>query len=136
MIIMTFIFNIIFQIRENTKYVIWKRTYDNCDFWDGALLDIAGRFSTVGVTGGFFLSVAGVLDQHPNFIIYLIVWLLCYIIVWFYLRVVDNTRVYILICKYVQTGVICRVEEGPKCNDMPTINFFLIFAVEWICKWS
>ena len=26
-----------------------------------------------GVTGGVFLSVAGVLDQHPNFIIYLIV---------------------------------------------------------------
>ena len=26
-----------------------------------------------GVTGGFFLSVAGVLDRHPNFIIYLIV---------------------------------------------------------------
>ena len=26
-----------------------------------------------GVTGGFFSSVAGVLDRHPNFIIYLIV---------------------------------------------------------------
>ena len=26
-----------------------------------------------GVTGGFFSSVEGLLDQHPNFIIYLIV---------------------------------------------------------------
>ena len=40
---------------------------------------------------------------------------------------------YISIYKYVQTGVICWAEEGPKCNVIPTINFALIFAVEWIC---
>ena len=42
-----------------------------------------------GVTRGFFLSVAGVVDRHPNFIVYLIVR--------FYLRSVDDTRVYIFI---------------------------------------
>ena len=92
-----------------------------------------------GVTGGFFSSVAGVLDRHPNFIIYLIVWLLYYIIFWLHLRSVDDTRVYIFIYKYVQTGVIYWAEEGPKCNVMLTIIFFLsfffliIFKVERIC---
>ena len=86
------------------------------------LLALADR----GVTGGFFFSVAGVLDRYPNFIIYLIVWLLHYIIFWFYLRSVDDTRVYIFIYKCVQTGVICWAEERPKCNVMPTINFFLL----------
>ena len=71
-----------------------------------------------GVTGGFFLSVAGVLDRHPDFIIYLMVWLLYYIIFWLHL---------------------CWAEEGPKCNVMLTIIFFLsfffliIFKVERIC---
>ena len=91
-----------------------------------------------GVTWGFFLSVAGVLDRHPNFIIYLMVWLLYYIILWryiymiifwFYLRSVDDTRVYIFIYKCVQTGVICWAEEGPKCNVMPTIIFFLFLRL-------
>ena len=89
------------------------------------LLALADR----GVTGGFFLSVAGVLDRHLNFIIYLIVWLLYYIIFWFYLRSVDDTRVYIFIYKCVQTDVICWAEERPKCNVMPTINFFLFLRL-------
>ena len=94
------------------------------DFWDGALSDIVWQW---GVTGGFFSSVAGVLDRHPNFIIYLVVWLLYYIIFWIHYRSVDDTRVYVFICKYVQTGVICWVEEGPKCNVMLTINFLYIY---------
>ena len=114
------------------------------------------------VTGGFLSSVAGVLDRQPNFIIYLIMWLLYYVIFWLHLRSVDDTRVYIFIYKYVQTGVIywaeegskynamltiifffffmaewiCWTEQGLKCNVMPAIIFFLIFTVEWICKWS
>ena len=80
-----------------------------------------------GVTGGFFSSVPGVLDRHPNFIIYLIVWLLYYIIFWLHLRSVDDTRVYIFIYKYVQTSVIYWAEEGPKCNVMLTIIFFFSF---------
>ena len=80
-----------------------------------------------GVTGGFFSGVAGVLDRHPNFIIYLIVWLLYYIIFWLHLRSVDDSRVYIFIYKYVQTGVIYWVEEGPKCIVMLTIIFFYYF---------
>ena len=77
-----------------------------------------------GVTRGFFLSVAGVIDRHPNFIVYLIVR--------FYLRSVDDTRVHIFIYRlyiyiFIQTGVICWADEGPKCK------FFLIFTVEWIC---
>ena len=43
---------------------------DSRILFDGLqLLALADR----GVTGGFFSSVAGVLDRHPNFIIYLIV---------------------------------------------------------------
>ena len=81
-----------------------------------------------GVAGRFFLSVAGVLDRHSNSIIYQIVWLLYYIIFWLYLRSVDDTRVYIFIYKCVQTGVICWAEEGPECNVMPPIIFFLLFS--------
>ena len=40
---------------------------------------------------------------------------------------------YIFIYKYVQTAVICWTEEGPKCNVMPTMIFFLTFTDEWIC---
>ena len=36
---------------------------------------------------------------------------------------------YIFIYKCVETGVICWVEEGPKCNVMPTINFLLFLQL-------
>ena len=134
---------------ENTKYVIGRHTYDNRHFWNGALSDIVWWFSAFvnswywltvlllvdclqvlnNVTGGFFLRVEGTLDGHPNFIIYLIVWLLYYIIFWFYLRSVDDTKVNIFIYKYAQTGVICWAEEGPKWNVIPTINFLLFLRL-------
>ena len=46
------------------------------------LLDGLQPFASAdrGVTGGLFSSITGVLDRHPNFIIYLIVGLLYYII--------------------------------------------------------
>ena len=88
------------------------------------------------VTGEFFLSVAGVLDRHRDFIICLIVWLLYYLIFWFYLCSVDDTRVYIFIYKCVQTGVICWAEEGPKCNVMPAVNFFLFLRLNGSVNWS
>ena len=88
-----------------------------------------------GVTGGFLLSVVGVLDPHPSFIIYLIVWLLYYLIFWFCLRSVDDTRVYIFIYKFAQTGVICWAEEGPKRNIMSTMNFFLFSWLNGSAGW-
>ena len=36
----------------------------------------------------------------------------------------NDTRVYLFIYNYVQTGVIFWAEEGPKCNVMPTTIFF------------
>ena len=80
-----------------------------------------------GVTGGFFSSVAGVQDRHPNFIIYLMCD--CYTILYFdFIFARWMIPEYIFICKYVQTGVICWAEERPKCNVMPAINFFFLFS--------
>ena len=90
------------------------------------------------VTGGSILSVAGVLDRQPDFIFYLIMWLLYCIMFWFYLHSVDDNRVYVFIYKCKQTDVICLMEVGPKCNVVhhyAYYNFFHIFTVEWICKW-
>ena len=42
-------------------------------------------------------------------------------------------------CQGVLTGVIYWAELWPKCNVVhhyANYNFFLIFTVEWICKWS
>ena len=68
------------------------------------------------VTGESFFNVAGVLGRHPDFIFYLIMWLLCYMIFWFYLRSVGDTRVYTFIYKYVQTGVIPWMEMVSEYN--------------------
>ena len=46
-----------------------------------------------------------------------------------YLRSVDDTRVYIFICKCVQTGVIYWAEEGPKYNVILTIIFFFLIFI-------
>ena len=105
-------------------------------YWLAVILLVDGLQPLKNVTGGFFLSVAGALDRHRDFIIYLIVWLLYYLIFWFYLRSVDDTRVHIFIYKCVQTGVICWAEEGPKCNVMPAVNFLLFLRLNGSVNWS
>ena len=54
-------------------------------------------------------------------------WLLYYIIFWLHLGSVDDTRVYIFIYKYVQTGVIYWAEKGPECNVMRIIIYFYFY---------
>ena len=84
------------------------------------------------VRGWSFFSVVGILDRHPDFLSCQIVWLLCYVIFWFGLRSVDDTRVYTFIYKCVRTGVICWAGIGSECNvvhHLPTIFFFLFLQL-------
>ena len=67
-----------------------------------------------GVTGGFFLSVAGVVDRHPNFIVYLIVR--------FYLRMISE-------CIYLYIDFIYiylyRLVSSAGRTKGRNVNFFL-----------
>ena len=75
---MIFIFNIIFQIEKILDLsfgdILTTTATSGMEpfriLFDGFQpLALTDR----GVTGGFFLSVAGVVDRHLNFIVYLIV---------------------------------------------------------------
>ena len=46
----------------------------------------------------------------------------------------DDTKVYVFIYKYAQTGVICWAEEGPNWNAILTVNILLqmILNLEYV----
>ena len=124
--------------RALSDIVWWFSNVGISWYWLAVVLLVDGLQSLKNVTGESFSSVAGILDWHPDLIFYLIVWLLCHIIFWFYLRSVDDTRVYTFICKCVQTSVICWAEMRQKCHVVHHYACYkcvLIFTVEWFCKW-
>ena len=84
--------------------------------WTPTSWRLCCKLTVLGITGGSSFCVAGVLDLYPDFLSCQIAWLLYYIMFWFCLRAVDDTRVYTFIYKCIQPGVICWVGMGWECN--------------------